>query len=142
VTLHNILYFIYIGCVNLPFPHDEPDIDPLPQGYPDEPDPFRLFRNADKFLLSSFKELCYFRLVYSVTIKNVVGRLFDPYCQRHAELKEFYFNYLVANYDEVLKEKEEWERVVCIDEDVSLSIVRYRTRVLFDITKALSASRT
>jgi hypothetical protein len=141
VTLHNILYFIYTGCVNLPFPPDEPDIDPLPEGYPDVPDPFRLFRNADKFLLLSLKERCYFHLEKSLTISNVVERLFHPDCGQHPELKEFYYNYLIANYDEV-KETEEWECMICNDEDVSPSVARYRSRLLFDITKEFRTSRT
>jgi hypothetical protein len=141
VTLHNILYFIYIGCVNLPFPQgSEPD-DPLPEGYPDEPDPFHLFRNADKFLLPALKERCYFHLEHGVTIKNVAELLFHPDCAQHPELKEFYFNYLIANYDEV-KETEEWERVVCNCEDISPSVVEYRMRLLFDITKELRTSWT
>lgn len=140
VTLHNILYFIYIGCINLPFPHEESDDDPLPEGYPDEPDPYRLFRNADKFLLPSLKERCYFHLEHGITHKNVAERLFHPDCEHHEDLKELYFDYLVANFDEV-KETEEWERVVCNDEDVSPSFARYRARLLFDISKKLSTSR-
>jgi hypothetical protein len=141
VTLHNILYFIYTGCVNLPFPQDEPDINPLPEGYPSKPDPFRLFRNADKFLLQSLKERCFFHLQHSVTIENVAERLFHLDCGQYPELKDFYFNYLVANYEEV-KETEELERVVCNCEDISQSAVEYRMRLLLDITKALKPSRT
>jgi hypothetical protein len=140
VTLHNILYFIYIGCVNLPFPQGKPDSDPLPEGYPDEADPFRLLRNADKFLLPSLKEYCYFHLQYSITIKKVAELLFNPDCAKHPELKDFYFRYLVANYDEV-KKTEEWERVVCMDEDVPPSLATYRSRLVFDITKESSTSQ-
>jgi hypothetical protein len=136
VTLHNILYYIYIGCVNLPFPQDEPDNDPLPEGYPDVPDAFRLFRNADKFLLSDLKERCYLHLKHGITIKNVVERLFHPACGQHSELKDFYFRYLIVNYNEV-KKTEEWDCVVRYDEDVSPSVARYRTDLLLDITKAL-----
>jgi hypothetical protein len=139
-TLHNILYFIYIGCVNLPFPQEEAEDDPLPEGYPDEPDPYRLFRNANKFLLPSLKERCYFHLKYGVTPKNVTERLFHPECEYHEELKELYFDYLIANYD-VVKETEEWERVICNEEDVSPSVARYRARLLLDISKKLSPSR-
>ena len=140
VTLHNILYFIYIGCVNLPFTEDESEDDPLPEGYPDEPDPFCLFRNADKFLLSSLKERCYFHLECDVTPQNVVERLFHPECEHHEELKDLYFDYLIANFEEV-KETNEWEHVICNDEDVSPSFARYRARLLFDISKKLCTSR-
>src|SRR5271154_6608178 len=80
VTLHNILYFIYIGCVNLPFPQEEADSEPLPDGYPNEADPFRLFRAADRFLLPTLKERCFLHLKHGVTTKNVVERLFHPDC--------------------------------------------------------------
>ena len=134
VTLHNILYFIYIGCVNLPLPNEDADDEFPPDGYPDEPDPFRLFRNADKFLLPSLKERCLFNLEHGIILENVAERLFHPYCEYHPELKELYFNYLVANYDEV-KETEGWERAVCNDEDVSPSTARYRARLLYNISK-------
>ena len=58
VTLHNILYFIYIGCVNLPLLEEDQIEEPFPEGYPDEADPFRLYKNADKFLLPALKERC------------------------------------------------------------------------------------
>lgn len=134
VTLHNILYFIYIGRVNLPFPKEEPDDEPLPEGYPDEPDIFRLFRNADKFLLPSLKEICIYNLGHDVTPQNVAERLFHPDCEYHEELKELYFDYLVDNYDEV-KETEGWERAVCDDDDDSPSTARNRARLLFNISK-------
>jgi hypothetical protein len=134
VTLHNILYFIYIGCVNLPLPYEAPRRDPLPEGYPDEPDPYCLFRNADKFLLLSLKECSYFHLKHSIMPNNVAERLFHADCEHHQELKEVYFDYLIANYDQV-KETEEWERVVCNEEDVPRSVAKYRARLLFDISK-------
>jgi hypothetical protein len=137
VTLHNILYFIYIGCVNLPLPKrddDDDDDEPLPEGYPDQPDPFLLFRNADKFLLPALKERCLFNLEHDITSANVAERLFHPVCEHHEELKDLYFKYLVANYDEV-KETAGWERAVCNLEDVSPFTIRYRARLLFDISK-------
>jgi hypothetical protein len=133
VTLHNILYFIYIGCVNLPFSKRD---EPLPEGYPDEADPYLLFRNANKFLLPSLKKLCYYNLKHNVTATNVAERLFHPDCEYHEELRELYFNYLVANYAEV-KETEGWERAVCNLDDASPSTVRYRARLLFDISKSV-----
>jgi hypothetical protein len=135
VTLHNILYFIYIGCVNLPLPREDQIEEPLPEGYPDEADPFLLFRNADKFLLPALKERCLFNLEHGVTAENVAERLFHPDCEYHEDLKEFYFNYLVANYDAV-KDTQGWERAVCsINDDVPASTARYRTRLLLDITR-------
>ena len=114
ITLHNILYYIYIGRVNLPLPlyREEQDDEPIPEGFPDEPDPFCLFRNANKFLLPSLKELCLYNLEHGVTPQNVAERLFHPDCKYYEELKELYLNYLIENYDEV-KETEGWERAVC-----------------------------
>lgn len=137
VTLHNILYFIYIGRVNLSFSKGEADEGSLPEGYPDEADPFHLFRNANKFLLSELKELCLHDLEHEVTPENVAERICHPDCEHHQELKELYFNYLIANYDKV-KETEGWERAFCGDEDVSPSTVRYRARLLFDILKKVT----
>jgi hypothetical protein len=133
VTLHNILYFIYIGCVNLPLPKRDDD-EPLPEGYPDQPDIFMLFRNADKFLLPALKERCLFNLEHDITSANVAERLFHPDCEYHGELRELYFNFLVANYDEV-KETVGWERAVCNLDDVSPSTIRYRARLLFEISR-------
>ena len=134
VTLHNILYYIYIGCVNLPLPKEEHIGDTLPEGFPEEPDPFSLFRNADKFLLPSLKERCLYNLQHGVTTENVAERLFHPDCQYHEELKEFYYKYLMAHYDEV-KDTEGWERAVCSDEDVSASTAKYRARLFLKISR-------
>ena len=134
VTLYNILYFIYIACVNLPLPKR---VEALPEGYPDEADPFQLYRNADKFLLPSLKKLCLYNLQNSVAVENVAERLFNPDCEDHEGLKETYFNYLIANYDAV-KDTEGWKCAVCdISDDVTPSTVRYRSRLLFDISKKL-----
>jgi hypothetical protein len=136
VTLHNILYFIYIGCINLPFAPPEADSEPLPEGYPDEADPFRLFRAADRFLLPTLKERCFLHLEHGVSTKNVVERLFHPDCEGHVELRQHYLDYLIANFD-VVKETEEWESALCPYEEVSPSVTRYRNRLLLDITKRL-----
>jgi hypothetical protein len=135
VTLHNILYYIYIGCVNLPFSPHESDTEPLPDGYPDEADPFLLFRAADKFLLPSLQEQCYFDLQHGVTVQNVADMLFHPDCEHHTELKQHFMDYIVANFTEV-KDTDGWERALCED-DVSPSVSRYRARLLLEITRKL-----
>jgi hypothetical protein len=134
VTLHNILYFIYIGCVNLPGQKDNDVEKPFPEGYPEEADPFLLFRNANKFLLSELKECCLYSLEHGVTVDNVAERLFHPSCQFHEDLKAFYFNYLVANYDAV-KATTGWESAFCGSDDECPSAARYRTRLLFTISR-------
>jgi hypothetical protein len=134
VTLHNILYFIYIGRVNLPSSKEETDGETLPEGYPDEAEPFCLFRNANKFLLPELKEWCLFDLEHGITPENVAERLFHPDCEHHEEMKELYFNYLIANYDKV-KETQGWERALCGDLNVTPSAAIYRARLIFDISK-------
>jgi len=136
VTLHNILYFIYIGCVNLPKSSlDEKASEPVPEGYPDEADPFLLYRAADKFLLPSLKELCYFHLLHGVTVQNVADMLFHPDCEHQTELKQHFLDYIVANFNEV-KDTEGWERALT-DEDASPAVCLYRTRLLLQITRKL-----
>lgn len=136
VALHNILYFIYIGCVNLPLVIQDFGIDFIPEGFPEEADPFYLLQNADKFLLPELKELCQNNLIYGITSENVAERLFHPACETHEEVRKVCFDYLVKHFEEV-KETEGWERAVCGDEDVSPSTAQYRARLWFNISKML-----
>jgi hypothetical protein len=136
VTLHNILYFIYIGCVNLPFTKDGAE-EKHPDGYPGIPDAFRLFRSAHKFKLPLLRDRCLFYLDQGLTPQIAVERLFHPECESYDTLKNLYFDYLVANYDEV-KETKEWERALTNDDDISPAAARFRARLLFDISKRLS----
>jgi hypothetical protein len=131
VTLHNILYFIYIGCVNLPGLKVD---KPLPEGYPEEADPFLLYRNADKFLLPDLKDRCLYSLECSVTVENVAERLFHPGCQYHEDLKAMYLDYLLFHYDAV-KDTKGWESAVVNGDVDTPSTVRYRLRLLFDISR-------
>ena len=135
VTLHNILYYIYTGSVNLHVKREGDEDYEFPEGYPDEPDLYCLFRNADKFLLTSLKDICHLHLTEGVTHENVAERLFHGDCEHHEDLKERYMEYLLANYDKV-KETDGWERVLN-DEDVSASVVKYRMSLLFEISKKL-----
>jgi hypothetical protein len=140
VTLHNILYFIYIGCVNLPFPRNAPTED-HPAGYPGIPEPTRLFRNADRFQLTLLKDRCLFYLDQGITPELAVERLFHPECENYDALKNLYFDYVVVNYDKV-KETKEWERVFCNEDDISPAAAKFRARILFDISKKLSTLST
>jgi hypothetical protein len=133
-TLHNIIYYIYTGYVNLPSLNVLLDMDPLPKGYPAEADPFVLYRTAHKFLLSELKEYCLFELECGITPDNVATRLFNPICQEHADLKEIYFNYLVDNYDAV-KDTDGWEKVVMGDQNESSIVRNERMRLVFEITR-------
>jgi hypothetical protein len=140
VTLHNVLYFIYIGCVNLPFSKNAPKED-HPEGYPGVPEATCLFRNAHKYQLPLLKDRCLFYLDQGITPELAVERLFHPECENYDALKNLYFDYIVLNYDKV-KETREWERVFCNEDDISLAAAKFRARILFDISKKLSTLST
>jgi hypothetical protein len=88
VTLHNILYYIYTGCVNLFQPNIRNPLPNLPKGYPDQADPVSLFRNADKFMLPELRDRCYKHLQFSLTVENVAERLFSTDAQHHEDLRK------------------------------------------------------
>jgi hypothetical protein len=71
------------GCINLP--QAEADNEPLPEGYPEEADPIRLFRGADRFLTLSKRSL-----EHGVSTKNVVERLFHSDCEHHQQFRQHY----------------------------------------------------
>jgi hypothetical protein len=142
VTLHNILYYIYTGTINLHLRHKEQDNTPLPEYYPEEPDPYCLHRNANKFLLSSLKERCYAHLKHGVTPENVSERLFHKECELHEELKSLYLEYVFANYDKV-KVTEGCKRAICNDdEEVTLSLIKYRSRLFYEISQKVVGTIT
>jgi hypothetical protein len=138
VSLHNVLYYIYTGTVNLHIRQAEQENEiSYPDGYPDEPDPYCLYRNADKFLLLSLKERCYAHLKHGVTPENVAERLFHKECEHHEELQKLYLEYVYANYDKV-KVTEGWRSVLCGDfEELPLSAIKYRSRLFYDISQKL-----
>lgn len=133
VTLHNILYYIYIGCVNLPR-----ELKPcgLPKGYPAKPNAFLLYRNAEKFLLPDLKAKCFEQLKSELSPSNVTERLFDANCDYYDELRSCYFQYLLDNYNEV-KKTEGWKKVF-LDEDGSQTVERYRRQLLFEISQKVN----
>jgi hypothetical protein len=133
-ALHNILYYLYTGYVNLPCLKERLYMEPLPKGYPTEADPFALYQNAHKFLLPELKEYCLFELECGITHDNVVTRLFHSICQEHTDLKELYFNYLVDNY-EAVKDTDGWEKAVMGNQDESYDVRNDRMRLLFEITR-------
>ena len=144
VTLHNVLYYIYTGTVNLHIrPAEQQNFDiSHPDGYPEEPDPYCLYRNADKFLLPFLKDRCYAHLKHSVTPENVAERLFHQECEQHEELRILYLEYLLANYNKV-KATEGWRTVLCGDlDELPLSVIKYRNRLFFEISQELACTVT
>src|SRR5436309_2764435 len=53
-TMHNILYYLYTGCVNLHFSDDKN----YPVGYPAAADPFLLYRAANMYMLEELENRC------------------------------------------------------------------------------------
>lgn len=134
VTLHNVLYYLYTGTVNLHARQESNNIS-FPEGYPEEPDPFLLYRNADKFLLPALKKRCYDQLKNCITAQNVAERLFHKECEHHEELRALYLEYVFANYDKV-KSTDGWKQVFYSDfEDVPISVTRYRFYILHKISQ-------
>jgi hypothetical protein len=133
-TLHNILYYIYTGTVNLHVRSKKDVKIPVPEGYPEEPDPYRLYRNADKFLLPSLKGHCYKYLKYGLTPENVADRLFHEECEHHEALQTLYLEYAIANFGKV-KITEGWEAAVCNENEASVSVIRYRLQRLYTISQ-------
>src|SRR5271156_4878196 len=101
-TLHNVLYFLYTGTVNLHVPlRDQIDEYHFPEGFPEPPDPYCLYRNSDKFLLDTLKQRCYMHLNHGVNHENVSERLFHKDTQHHKELQDLYRDYIIEHYDAV-----------------------------------------
>lgn len=137
-TLHNIFYFLYTGTVNLHVAlHNEAEEYNFPEGYPQPPDPFCLYRNSDKFLLGNLKERCHAHLKHGVTRENIAERLFHKDTRHYEELRALYLNYLIVNYDDV-KTTEGWKRAVLNeDENFDPDVIRYRSRLLYEISQSV-----
>lgn len=133
VTLHNILYYIYTGCVNLILGKSR-RYETLPEGFPPKPDPFMLHRNAEKFLLTKLKDHCFRYLKGTTTGSNVAERLFHPDCEHHDNLREFFFEYFMSHYKEATK-SEAWGDLILQKQKLSSSVKRYRRSMLLEITR-------
>src|SRR5579862_2349124 len=139
-TLHNILYYLYTGCVNLHVgARDYPNgVTSHPPGFPPSPCPFTLYKNAKKYCIEPLSEFCLKYLKESLTCYNVVDRLFDDNCELkfHEELLSFYENYLLEHYHEV-KEVSDWEGV--LEEGLDdPDVLAFHREILIRLMKKLS----
>jgi len=141
VTLHNILYYLYTGCVNLRVGGAEypPNKTSHPPGYPDAPGALQLYKNANKYLLSSLSAYCLRYLRATLTPSNVAERLFceDGEVLRHDEIRDLYPEYLLTKYEKV-KKSYGWQRVVRDELEVDVSIREAHRSLLLDITQKLT----
>lgn len=95
-TLHNILYYIYTGSVNLILSDCHQDTrSKLPEGFPEKPDPFNLYRNAERFELTGLKDRCYSYLSITTTQQNVVQRLYHFDCCNRIRLITLFLDYFL-----------------------------------------------
>jgi len=136
VTLHNILYYIYTGCVNLHYKSKDLEFPRVPEGYPAKPDPVRLYRNADKYLLPDLRDRCCNYIKVTLSIENVAENLFSAEAQRHEELQKIFLDYVLDNFDRV-KDTEGYQKALCSD-DVEPSLLSYRLKLMYEITKRSS----
>jgi hypothetical protein len=136
-TLHNIVYFLYTGCVNLNFQPCKEDIDryEFPPGFPAPVDHFLLYKNAKKFLID---DLAKYTLEVLKETENVGERLFRGhddlrFCD---ELVDIYVDYLVSNYEDV-KALEEWQAMEW-DPECGDEIARFRWSLMLRIMGQLT----
>jgi BTB/POZ domain len=101
-SFHNLLYFLYTDLANLRFGKYVPVPSNTPRGYPDEADPFELYRLADMYMLPDLAEHCFHYLVHTNTPENICGRLFDLHCEPYQDPKDEYIKFLVSNHSKVI----------------------------------------
>jgi hypothetical protein len=142
VTLHNVIYYLYTGCVNLGFRGCDDDLhryEPLPPGFPNEADPFLLYKNAKKFLIDDLAQYTFEVLRETLTPEIVVEYLFtgvdDLRC--FEELVDMYVDYLVSNYEEV-KVLEEWKDLEWDEAECGAEIAKFRFSLVRRIMQQLT----
>ena len=135
-TMHNILYYLYTGRVNMHLSrHVEEE---TPNGYPDAADSFLLYRAANMYMLEGLEERCVHYLRSTCTPENIIERVFDnPECGHHDRIRELYLEYLYNNFEGIKKTKE-WEEMLVNMKDCSEGLLAYKSRLLFEITSRMS----
>jgi hypothetical protein len=136
VTMHNVLYFLYTGRVNLHFRHVRGHILP---GYPQKADAFNLFCAADFYCLQTLQDRCFQYLLATMTPNNICSRLFDKRYGLYKELKDKYVTFLLQHYNKV-KTKDDWKSLfVDWGEESMIEEGKHRGEVLLDITRRLNS---
>jgi BTB/POZ domain len=134
VTMHNILYFLYTGHVNLHF--GEVPEQKLPR-YPEEADAFNLFCAADFYCLQPLKDRCFRFLIDTRTPDNICTRLFNKRCRLYKDLQEKYITFILEYYYEVTG-KDSWRSLFDWGEE-SIEEQKFRGEVLFEISQRVSS---
>jgi BTB/POZ domain len=136
VTVYNILYYLYTKRVNLHL--DDGKVHTHPAGYPDKVDAFKLYQAANEYLLDNLQDRCSRVLISTCTVDNICSRLFDVKCKPFDHLKNEYMDYLVLHYDKI-KRSPDWEKSILKLQRCGFDELRYRSRVLFEITRRFTA---
>jgi BTB/POZ domain len=134
VPFHNLLYFLYTGHVNL---HKGTSLPKFPEGYPEMPDPFDLFRLADMYIAPALAERCFRYLIHTNTPENICGRLFNILCEPYQNLREEYIKFLLDNYTTVIATVG-WKDVLFDTAELGPVERRYWGELLLEISEKLS----
>ena len=133
-TMHNILYYLYTGRVNLHFREKKLG----PSGYPQPADPFLLYRAANMYMLEELENRCCHYLQSTLHPENLVERFFDnPECAHHGRIHNMYLEYLKKNFESI-KKTEDWQDMWLGMKDCSEEQVEYKSRLLFEIVNQMS----
>lgn len=144
-TLHNIIYYLYTGCVNLGWERvceeDAHRYEPFPSGLPVRADPFLLYKNAKKFLIDDLAQHTFEVLREELTPEHVVERLFTGqddlrFCD---DVVDMYVDYLVRNYEKV-KALEWWKDTEWDGAECGAEISKFRFSLLRRIMQQLTVA--
>lgn len=138
VTMHNLLYFLYTGRVNLHFANVEAQ---SLIGYPDKADAFDLYRASDFYGLQSLAQRCFQFLMNTRTRRNICPRLFHIDCKPFKALQEGYNDFLLQHFEEI-KKTEDWKSVFNNWTELALEEQNYRVELMLHITSRLSFIRS
>jgi hypothetical protein len=137
VTMHNFLYYLYTGCVNL---HQCNEGYEKADGYPEEADAFRLYCAANMYMLESLEDRCCHYLSATCTPENIIERLFENIeCAHHDKIRDIYLKYLHENFG-LVKNTKQWEEMM-LDTENPEELRRHKSKLLLDITKMLSGTK-
>ena len=137
--MHNLLYFLYTGRVNL---HDTrtyipSNVDESPQNYLGLANALELLRAANMYLIEPLEERCCKYLANTCLVSNICQRLFNYQCKPYGKPVNAHIDFVVRNYGEI-KMTDAWENVFRDIDPSALEELMYRTDILHRISKSIS----
>jgi hypothetical protein len=141
-TMHNLLSYLYTGCVNLHYLsrksicssafEEEDDLD---LEYPERADAFLLYRAANMYMVEELENRCYDYLRSTCTGENIIDRLFNtPECAHHDKIRDMYLEYVYENF-ETIKTTKQWEEMLLGMKDCTEDLVAHKSKILLEISK-------